>query len=129
MVKLWRYKDAIEPYRLAAKNAPRDMRSWKSLATSYGSVKQYPEALEAAQRGLQIEPRNVDLLRVQMLALNKLSPQSEQAQMARKTFLEFKRDEAAPEIRSRCSDESNVCLRERLPGHIHEMRRAEAKGL
>ena len=71
--------------------------------------------LAAAQQGLKLEPRDVDLLRLQMLAYQGIAPESSEYKAAAKVFLAHKRDEKASAIRIACSQTSAECLKEQLP--------------
>jgi hypothetical protein len=44
---------------------------------------------------------------------------------ARRIFLAHKKDERAPQIQGRCGELSEVCRRERSPGHTHGLIRRE----
>ena len=115
MRQTWKLKEMIEPLRKAIELAPADAGLLRELAIAHGSVQEHEEALKVAQRGLALEPRDVDLLRLQMLAYQKLAPQSTDHLAAEKVFLEHKRDEKAPSIRIVCSQTSKECLKEQLP--------------
>jgi len=111
--KIWKIKEAIPHFKKAARLAPGDEARWRELAAALGSVGEHREALEAAQKGLEVEPRDTHLLRLQMLAIENSGNQD--SEEARKTFLNYKLDEAAPGVRSRCSDRSPECRKARLP--------------
>lgn len=110
---------------IAASKAVDDDRVWRQLAISAGSVFEHRTAYDAARAGLEISPRDPHLLRSQSLAAKELDVPEELAEKARDTFLAFRRDELAPEIRVRCAKSSDTCRRERVPVHVHELRTPE----
>src|SRR5205085_1586824 len=69
---VWRWPAAAEPLARAAAAAPLDDGLWRQLAQAQGSAGHAEEALEAAGRGLALQPRDGDLLLSQALALAKL---------------------------------------------------------
>ena len=105
----------ISPLTYALELAPGDAGLARDLAMAYGSTKEHRSALAAAQQGLKLEPRDVDLLRLQMLAYQGIAPESSEYKAAAKVFLAHKRDEKAPAIRIACSQTSAECLKEQLP--------------
>ncbi len=114
-------EEAAQAYKAASEQV-HDDRIWRELAISSGSVFHHRDAYEAAQRGLEIAPRDPHLLRSQSLAAAKLDLPEESAEAAREAFLAFRRDELAPEIRVRCSKASPTCERERVPVHVHPLK-------
>jgi hypothetical protein len=116
--KVWMFPQAVPAYREAAK-LQNDDRIWRGLAYNLGSMDEHRASLEAAQKGLAIEPRDKDLLRAQLLALRGLNAPEEHIAAAAEAYDKFKADEQAPQIRIVCSDDSEHCRRERLPVHLH----------
>jgi len=119
--RVWRWKEAAAAFEQAARLAPQDDQTWRELAIARGSAGDHRGALEAAQQGLRLEPRDPYLLRSQMLAFQRLAPDSPETASARTAFLAFERDEKAPSIQSACSDASPDCWLERLPVHSHSL--------
>ncbi|MEZ4440533.1 MAG: multiheme c-type cytochrome [Polyangiaceae bacterium] len=117
---VWRLDQAIRWLRAAAAAAPRDDRVWALLATQEGSAGRPDGALAAARQGLRLLPRGEDLLRAQALALRVLDP-GPRAESAFAAYLAHRAPDAAPELRSRCSNRSADCARERRPGHLHRL--------
>lgn len=118
--KVWKLEEAVVHFQKAAELAPEDETRWRDLAATLGSIGRHTEAFKAAQRGLEIEPRDAHLLRLQMLAIeNSGQPNS---QKARQSFLNFKPDEDAASLRSRCSDQSPECRKARLPLRIYRLK-------
>jgi tetratricopeptide (TPR) repeat protein len=122
--KVWQFDEAVDEYRRAAEMADDD-RVWRKLAVGLGSLGRHRESLTAAQQGLEIEPRDPDLLRSQMIAVRKLDTPDDWKERAAEAFNAFKRDEEAHLLKAECSDRSEVCQLERLPVHTHEMESAE----
>ncbi len=124
LTSVWRWTEAIAPLRASALAAPGDDAAWMRLAVAYGSAGDPAAAIEAAQRGLVLQPRDGDMLRVQSLSLDALhAPQSE-TDRARTAFLAFRPPDDAPQLRALCSDRVPGCALERIPVHVHPMRPA-----
>jgi tetratricopeptide (TPR) repeat protein len=119
----WRLAEAA-PYLLeAAGGAPRDDAGWARLAIADGSIGRADDALDAAQRGLLLQPRDADLLRIQALALDSLGADRELAVRARDAHFANRTPDDAPALRATCSATVAACARERMSVHVHEMRR------
>jgi len=99
----------------AASKLVDDDRVWRQLAIAAGSMADSETTYEAARRGLIIEPRDAHLLRNQLLALRKLSANKDWLEGANEAFLEFKRDEQAPNIQDECASKSDECRSGRIP--------------
>ncbi len=121
---VWQFDRAVEAYEKASEQVDGD-RVWKKLAVGLGSLGRHREAIEAARRGLAIEPRSPDLLRSQMIALRNLEVPESWRERASEAFDLYKRDEEAHQLRADCSDRSEICELERLPVHTHEMESVE----
>lgn len=119
---VWKFDEAVEEYERASRANPGDERVWRRLAIGRGSLGQYREALMASQKGLAIEPRDADLLRSQMIALRHLDVPESWIERASRAFERYKPDTEAPHLQAECADRSEVCERERLPVHTHELR-------
>lgn len=119
LIRVFRTSQAQE---LLAKTTSEDDRHMRLLAQASGTNLDAATALRAAVRGLEREPRNPDLLRLQSLAINRLASHADWQEAARQAFLDFKLDEEAPGIRSRCSNNDAECLLERNPVHTHWLR-------
>lgn len=120
LMRVFRHGEAATWLRVAAASSA-DPRVDEALAVSLGSAGNPRAALSSAARGLALDPRQPDLLRVQWLAWSKLYPGATSSldQRARAAFLDHRRVDAAPGLRSRCSDEVPGCARERTPAHVH----------
>ncbi len=115
LAAVWRWDAASKAYRQATTLAPLDDRAWRGLTLSLGSLDKRQEALEAAQKGLVLEPRDPHLLRSQHFATKALWPGSPAATQAQDAWLAYKRDEEASQIQGRCADPSSACQQERVP--------------
>lgn len=124
LTSVWRWTDAIAPLRASAAAAPGDDAAWMRLAVAYGSAGMPADAIEAAQRGLALQPRDGDMLRVQSLALDALfgGARADEREKARAAFLAFRSPDDAPTLRSLCSERVPGCALERIPVHVHAMR-------
>ncbi len=118
----WRYREAAERYGSAALEAPLDDSLWRRLSVALGGSGEWRAALLAAQRGLKLEPRDVDLLRVQLQALVKLSAKVDAVLLATRAFEEFRRDGEAGQKRAECGRQDPACWLERDPFHGHVLR-------
>jgi len=102
-MRVFRHGEAATWLRVAAASSA-DPRVDEALAVSLGSAGNPRAALSSAARGLALDPRQPDLLRVQWLAWSKLYPGATSSldQRARAAFLDHRRVDAAPGLRSRC---------------------------
>jgi hypothetical protein len=114
LASAWRLAEAAPLFDRAARNAPRDDAAWVQAAITFGSIGHHSAALDAARAGLEMQPRDADLLRVQALAVS--DPEAEAA------FLERRTPDDAPRIRAKCSATVEGCAVERIPVHVHAMR-------
>jgi len=129
LMRVFRHGEAATWLRVAAASSS-DPRVDEALAVAFGSAGKPRAALRAASRGLALDPRQPDLLRVQWLSWSELFPASgsrpgtarRPGERAREAFLSHRRVDRAPQLRSRCSDEVPGCARERTPAHVHLLR-------
>jgi hypothetical protein len=117
--QVWRWQEAAAAYALAAEGAPLDDTRWVDLARALGSSGDDRRALDAARRGLAIQPRDESLLRTQYLAIDRLG--LPRADVARDAFLLHRVPDELPALRLRCAEQHAWCGEERLPIHVHEM--------
>jgi tetratricopeptide (TPR) repeat protein len=119
---IWRWNDAMQPMNRAALGAPLDDTLWARLAVACGSADDPEAALAATARGLELSPRDADLLRVQALALERLGAPAEEADRARAAFAAWRAPDTAPAVKNACAQRYGWCALERLPVHVHRMR-------
>lgn len=122
LADVWRWRDATAPLAEAARATPRDDTLWAHLAVAYGSAGDPRGALDAAAHGLELTPRDADMLRVQALALERLSAPADVVARARDAFDRWRPPDDAPAVKNRCARRFAWCALERLPVHVHEVR-------
>jgi Cytochrome c554 and c-prime len=120
---VWRWREAVGPLRQAATATPLDDVLWSHLAVAEGSRDDSRGALDATAHGLALAPRDADMLRVQALALERLGAPPEDVARAREAFAEWRPPDDAPAVKNGCSRQLPWCALERLPVHVHTMRR------
>jgi Flp pilus assembly protein TadD len=87
--------------------------AWSVYARALVAVGDYKQALEAARKGLELAPRDPDLLRSQATSLAALEdPQAEAAQDA---YVRFRVPDEAATLRIRCAKSEDRCYRNRNP--------------
>jgi hypothetical protein len=119
---VWRWTEAAAFAERAAEKAPQNTAVWVMLARARGSAHDDRGALEAAKRGLELAPRDPDLLRSQAAALRALDPTLADAALA--AYERFRAPDDGPALRMTCAAGSERCAREREAGHTHAMRPA-----
>jgi tetratricopeptide (TPR) repeat protein len=115
--RVWRWQDAIAPARACTERAPANSGAWTVLARALGSTGDNAGALAAANRGLELVPRDPDLLRSQAIALAGLGRREADAALA--AYDRFRSPDSAAELRIHCAADSARCAREREQGHTH----------
>jgi tetratricopeptide (TPR) repeat protein len=122
--RVWRWQDAIAPARACAERAPANAGAWVALARALGSTGDDAGALDAATRGLELAPRDPDLLRSQAAALAGLH--RGEAAAALTAYDRFRSPDIAAELRIQCAADSARCAREREQGHTHVLQPVDA---
>ena len=117
-MRVWRWDEAIAPARAAAKNAPGNSAAWVMLARCFGSVADDGDALAAATTGLELDPRDSDLLRTQATALAALH-RPEARRRARRVRSFPIAGRTRPSYASRAPPTRRAAAREREQGHTH----------
>jgi tetratricopeptide (TPR) repeat protein len=117
--RVWRWQEAIAPARACAERAPANSGAWVALARALGSTGDDAGALDAATRGLELAPRDPDLLRSQATALAGLHRDEAAAALA--AYDRFRLPDSAAELRIQCAADSPRCAREREQGHTHRL--------
>jgi hypothetical protein len=118
----WRLDEAAPLLLDVASRSPRDDTAWATAAVAFGGAGKPYEALEATRRGLAVQPRDGDLLRVQALSLAGLHAEPALLAATEAAFLERRAPDAAPSVRGKCSARVPGCANERVPVHVHTMR-------
>ncbi|MEO8842627.1 MAG: multiheme c-type cytochrome [Kofleriaceae bacterium] len=117
LMRVWRWSDAVAPARAAAKKAPGNSGAWMNLARCFGSLADDRDALAAATTGLELSPRDSDLLRSQAMALGGMHRPEAPAALA--AYDRFRSPDYGAELRIECAADSARCSREREQGHTH----------
>jgi tetratricopeptide (TPR) repeat protein len=120
LARVWRWDEAVAPARACAERAPQNSAAWAQYARILASAGDDRGALAAAARGLDLAPRDPDLLRTQATALAALGRPEAAAALA--AFGRFRAPDAAAEIRIRCAAGSARCARDREPAHTIPLR-------
>ena len=106
-----RWADAAAPAKACTERVPRNAAAWSLYARVLVALGDHEAALAAAARGLELAPRDPDLLRSQATALAALhDPRAEAAQAA---YVRFRSPDDAPGLRIRCAARSAACSRDR----------------
>jgi tetratricopeptide (TPR) repeat protein len=111
--RVWRWTPAAAAYQRVAEAAPLDYRAWRDLARAYGSVSDDRNALDAANAGLRLAPRDESLLRSRALALASLEEPG--ADRARQRWLAHRDPDAQPALLASCERAHQRCRRDRQP--------------
>jgi len=120
LARVWRWDEAVAPARAAAAKAPQNSNAWVMAARCYGSVKDEANALAASSSGLELAPRDPDLLRSQAMALQGLGKPEAPAALA--AYDRFRSPDYSAELRINCAADSTRCAREREQGHTHVLK-------
>ena len=121
---MWRWDDAAAPLGECTPAAPNDSSAWSRFAIASGSRGDAEGALDAAAHGLALAPGDADMLRVQALALERLGGAMNDVSAAKDAYVTYKGPDDAPRIRAACAKRIAGCGLERIPVHVHAMRRA-----
>ena len=119
LMRVWKWQDAVAPAKAAATKAPGNAMAWTMLARCYGSIADDADALDAATRGLELSPRDPDLLRSQATALAALHRPEADAALA--AYDRFRSPDNSPEQRIECAADSPRCARQREQGATHQL--------
>jgi len=115
-----RWTEAVPPARSCTERAPKNASAWALYARVLVAVGDHANALAAATHGLDLAPRDPDLLRSQATALAALKdPRAEAAQAA---YVRFRVPDDAAVLRVRCAQKASSCWRDRNPVHTFELR-------
>jgi tetratricopeptide (TPR) repeat protein len=120
LMRVWRWQEAIAPAAAMTQKAASNSYAWMMAARCYGSVNDNEAALAAATKGLELAPRDPDLLRSQATALAALKRPEADAALA--AYDRFRSPDNSAELRISCAADSSRCAREREQGHTHQLR-------
>ncbi|HEY4181471.1 MAG TPA: multiheme c-type cytochrome [Kofleriaceae bacterium] len=111
LARVWRWQDAVAPAKACTERAPQNSVAWMMYARVLGSVGDDKGALAAANKGLELAPRDPDLLRSQATALASLGdPRATEALAA---YEKFRSPDYAADMRIDCAADSPRCARDR----------------
>jgi hypothetical protein len=119
LMRVWKWDDAIAPAAALAAKAPQNVAAWVMLARCYGSVGDDASALAAAVKGLELAPRDPDLLRSQATALAALHRPEAAAALA--AYDRYRSPDSSAELRISCAADSEPCARAREQGSTHPL--------
>jgi Cytochrome c554 and c-prime len=122
LARVWRWEEAVAPAKACAERAPQNSAAWMLYARVLGSVGDNAGALAAANKGLELAPRDPDLLRSQATALAALGHADAGAALA--AYDRFRSPDSAAELRIQCAAGSVRCARDREAGHTIALRPA-----
>jgi len=111
--RVWRWPAAAEALTQLVRLAPGDTSAYRDLAKARFSAGDARGALQAAQGGMALQPRDETLLRVQALALE--AQKSPDAPAARAAFLFYRDADETSHARMACDKLVPNCLRDRDP--------------
>ena len=121
-VRANRWAEASAPAKACTERAPNNAAAWALYARVLVANGDHATALDATAHGLDLAPRDPDLLRSQATALAALhDPRAEAAQAA---YVRFRTPDEAATLRIRCATQSARCSRDRNPVHTLELRPA-----
>jgi hypothetical protein len=120
LARVWRWEEAVAPAKACTDRAPQNSAAWMLYARVLGSVRDNAGALAAANRGLELAPRDPDLLRSQATALAALGRPEADAALA--AYDRFRSPDNSAELRIQCAADSARCARDREQGHTIVMR-------
>jgi tetratricopeptide (TPR) repeat protein len=120
LARVWRWEEAVAPAKSCTESAPQNSTAWVVYARVLGSVGDNAGALAAATKGLELAPRDQDLLRTQATALAAL--QRPEAASALAAFDRFRSPDQSAELRIQCAADSSRCARDREQVHTLMLR-------
>ena len=115
LARVWRWDDAVAPAKACTERAPQNSTAWMMYARVLGSTGDNAGALAAATKGLELAPRDPDLLRSQATALAGLGRPEAAAALA--AYDRFRSPDNSAELRIQCAADSKRCARDRELGH------------
>ena len=110
LVRAFRWKDARAPARACTERAPQNSTAWAVYARVLVAIGDYPGALAASASGLELAPRDPDLLGSQATALSAL--RRPEAATALAAYDRFRSPDQAAKLRILCAVGSPRCARD-----------------
>jgi len=115
LARVWRFEEALAPAKACTERAPQNSAAWVIYARVLGSAGDNAGALAAATKGLELVPRDPDLLRSQATALAALKRPEAAAALA--AYDRFRSPDNSAELRIQCAADSPRCARDREQVH------------
>ncbi len=125
LARVWRWEEAVAPAKACTERAPQNAMAWVVYARVLGSIGDNAGALAAATKGLELVPRDQDLLRSQATALAALG--RPEATTALAAFDRFRSPDQSADLRIACAAGSVRCARDRELGHTMILRPIKAR--
>jgi predicted Zn-dependent protease len=121
-VRLNRYREALAPAKACTVRAPSNTSAWAVYARVLAALDNYADALAAATHGLDLNPRDPDLLATQATSL--LALKDPRARAAQTAYTRFRMPDDLAALRIRCSKGNERCNRDRNPVELMILRPA-----
>jgi len=118
--EIYRLADAVEPLGVAVARAPHAVHTVELFAEALQLAGDDRGSLPVLHAGLVFDPESAQLRHLEALAFDKLGLPG-QAEIARAAYLEYRRDDDTPRLRSACKAKVPGCAREANPLHLHEL--------
>lgn len=118
--EIYRLGEAVQPLGLAVARAPHAVHAVELLAEALQLSGDDRGSLPVLHAGLAFDPESAQLRHLEALAFDKLGLPV-QAEVARAAYLEYRRDDDTPFLRSVCKAKVPGCAREANPLHLHEL--------
>jgi predicted Zn-dependent protease len=115
-----KYAEALAPAKACTERTPQNTSAWAVYARVLVALDRYADGLAAATKGLDLNPRDPDLLRSQATAL--LGLKDPRAPAAQEAYTRFRVPDDVAALRIRCSKTSARCMRDRNPVESIELR-------
>ncbi|MET0388666.1 MAG: multiheme c-type cytochrome [Polyangiales bacterium] len=112
-MSVWRWPEAATTLAQLTASSPFDTAAHRDLARARYSAHDHAGALQAAQAGMQLQPRDEGLLRTQALALQALG--SPEAKAARDAFVFYRDADETTASKLACDRMTTHCNRDRMP--------------
>ncbi|MEJ7598566.1 MAG: multiheme c-type cytochrome [Kofleriaceae bacterium] len=125
LARVWRWQEAVAPAKACTDRAPQNSAAWMVYARVLGSSGDNAGALAAATKGLELAPRDPDLLRSQATALAALERPEAPAALA--AYDRFRSPDNSAELRIQCAADSARCARDREQVHTMHLRPEPAR--
>lgn len=124
--EIYRLGEAVEPLALAVSRTPHAVHAVELLGEAMQLTGNDLGSLPVLHAGLVFDPESAQLRHLEALAFDKLGFPA-WADVARAAYLEYRRDDDTPRLRSICKAKVPGCAREANPLHLHELEAPHGK--